>query len=54
MVWMLLAMLGQSERFHAETIRLAGPCCFAVVEHADRRMHVLSFTANPAADWVAQ
>ena len=40
--------------YSAETITLARLYCFAVVEHATRRIHVLGFTANPTSGWVAQ
>ncbi|MBB6547009.1 transposase InsO family protein [Nonomuraea rubra] len=40
--------------FSVETVMLTRLYCFAVVEHASRRVHVLGVTANPTAGWVAQ
>ncbi|MEV6039125.1 integrase core domain-containing protein [Nonomuraea sp. NPDC052116] len=40
--------------FSVETVILTRLYCFAVLEHATRRVHVLGGTANPTADWVAQ
>lgn len=37
--------------FHVETITFARLYCFAIVEHASRRVHVLGVTANPVARW---
>ncbi len=40
--------------FPCDTVLLTRLSCFAVIEHANRRVHILDITAQPTADWATQ